>query len=79
PKGTDFNKIPEEEILQTQDRINSMPREIHDWQSADELFFDWNYYKDKWTPIPSDEKYFIRSKLKQPSNTKRNKFFKNKY
>ncbi|WP_416755439.1 hypothetical protein ACM0K4_00165 [Mycoplasma sp. VS42A] len=56
-----------------------MPREILGWQSADELFFDWNYYKDKWVPIPGDEKYFIRSKLKQPSNTKRNKFFKNKY
>ncbi|MHA3801664.1 IS30 family transposase [Mycoplasma sp. VS30B] len=79
PKGTNFNKIPEEEILQTQNRINSMPRAIHDWQSVDELFFDWNYYKEKWTPIPGYEKYFIRSKLKQPSNTKRNKFFKNKY
>ncbi|WP_416754346.1 IS30 family transposase [Mycoplasma sp. 654] len=79
PKRTNFNNIPEEKILEIQNKINTMPREILDWQTADELFFNWNYYKDKWIPIPQEEKYFIRSKLKRPSNKSKNKFFKDKY
>ncbi|WP_369810259.1 IS30 family transposase [Mycoplasma seminis] len=78
PKGTNFNNISEEEILAVQNEINNMPREIFNWQSADELFYDWNYYKDKWTPIPGDERFFIRNNLKRKSNTAKNKFFKNK-
>ncbi|MHA3845701.1 IS30 family transposase [Mycoplasma sp. VS276A1] len=79
PKRTNFNKISDEKILEIQNEINFMPREINEWQSADELFFNWNYYKDKWVPIPQEEKYFIRSNLKRTSNKSKNKFFKDKY
>ncbi|SJZ62530.1 hypothetical protein SAMN02745154_00640, partial [Mycoplasmopsis verecunda] len=73
-----FNLVSDDEIKETQDKINSMPREIFDWMSADELFYNWNYYKEQWTPIPDDEKFFIKTKRQRESNYKKNKFFKNK-
>ncbi|WPB54512.1 IS30 family transposase [Mycoplasmopsis verecunda] len=77
-KGKNFNLVSDDEIKETQDKINSMPREIFDWMSADELFYNWNYYKEQWTPIPGDEKFFIKTKRQRESNYKKNKFFKNK-
>ncbi|WPB54749.1 IS30 family transposase [Mycoplasmopsis verecunda] len=77
-KGKNFNLVSDDEIKETQDKINSMPREIFDWMSADELFYNWNYYKEQWTPIPDDEKFFIKTKRQRESNYKKNKFFKNK-
>ncbi|WP_234851424.1 IS30 family transposase [Mycoplasmopsis mustelae] len=76
PKGTSFNNFTEEEILKVQNKINNMPRKLHNYQSADEIFFDYNYYKDKWKEIPENEPLYVYSHLKRKSNTSKNTFFK---
>ena len=37
-KGTDFSNLLNEEILDTQNKINQMPREIFNWKSSLDLF-----------------------------------------
>ena len=37
-KGTDFSNLSNEEILDTQNKINQMPREIFNWKSSLDLF-----------------------------------------
>lgn len=37
-KGTDFNLITDEEIIRLQDKINSMPREMFNWLSSDDVY-----------------------------------------
>ncbi|VEU76062.1 transposase [Mycoplasmopsis columboralis] len=78
-KRTNFNSVSDEKIKEILDKINQMPRKIHGYLSADEMFFDLNYYKEKWNPIPMEEKLFTKIQRRRPSNTSRNKFFKNKY
>ncbi|VEU76369.1 transposase [Mycoplasmopsis columboralis] len=78
PKGTNFNKVTDEEIFNVQTKINSCPMKSFDWFSRDELFFNLNYYKEKWNPINPDEQLYEWKPRKWPSNTKRNKFFKNR-
>ncbi|AMD81580.1 hypothetical protein AXW82_03435 [Mycoplasmopsis canis PG 14] len=76
PKGTNFNKITEKEIYDLQKTINNMPRKIHDYFSADELFFNLNYRDEPWKEIPKEEPLYIYSERKRISNTSRNSFFK---
>ncbi|VEU76317.1 IS30 family transposase [Mycoplasmopsis columboralis] len=78
-KRTNFNNVSDEKVKEVQDKINQMPRKIHGYFSADEMFFDWNYYKDKSNPIPPEEKLFVKIQKRRPSNTSRNRFFKNKH
>ena len=37
-KGTDFSNLSNEEILDNQNKINQMPREIFNWKSSLDLF-----------------------------------------
>lgn len=37
-KGTNFSELLDKEILETQDKINKMPREIFNWKSSFDLF-----------------------------------------
>ena len=37
-KGTDFSNLSNEEILDTQNKINQMSREIFNWKSSLDLF-----------------------------------------
>ena len=37
-KGTDFNLITDDEITKLQNKINSMPREMFDWLSSDDIY-----------------------------------------
>ncbi|WP_233091217.1 IS30 family transposase [Mycoplasmopsis gallinacea] len=76
PKKTNFSKISDEEIMETEKQINNMPREILDYFSADELFFDLNYYKKPWDSKIQEIQLYDRAFRKRKSNTERNKFFK---
>lgn len=38
PKGTDFTKVTDEEVLQMQDQLNIRPRETLGWRSPSEVF-----------------------------------------
>ncbi|MCU7879871.1 MAG: hypothetical protein KZQ66_05275 [Candidatus Thiodiazotropha sp. (ex Lucinoma aequizonata)] len=38
PKGTDFNKVSDEQIEQVMDRLNNRPRRTRGGQSPNELF-----------------------------------------
>ncbi|WP_322958950.1 IS30 family transposase [Mycoplasmopsis cynos] len=76
PKGTNFNKISEKEIYGLQKTINNMPRKIHNYFSADELFFNLNYRDEPWKEIPKEEPLYIYNQKKRTSNTSRNLFLK---
>ncbi|RIV16157.1 IS30 family transposase, partial [Mycoplasmopsis gallopavonis] len=76
PKKTNFNKILDENIIETERKINNMPREILGFLTSDELFFNWNYFKEPWDPKIKEMQLYEYSYRKRRSNTKRNKFFK---
>ncbi|WAM06719.1 hypothetical protein ONA23_00325 [Mycoplasmopsis cynos] len=75
PKGTNFNKISEKEIYTSKDH-KQYPRKIHNYFSADELFFNLNYRDEPWKEIPKEEPLYIYNQKKRTSNTSRNLFFK---
>nr|WP_233091238.1 hypothetical protein [Mycoplasmopsis gallinacea] len=62
--------------METEKQINNMPREILDYFSADELFFDLNYYKKPWDSKIQEIQLYDRAFRKIKSNIERNKFFK---
>ncbi|MEA4115575.1 IS30 family transposase, partial [Mycoplasma sp. 744] len=76
PKKTNFNKVTEQEIQNVQRKINNMPRQMFDYSSSDELFFDLNYYKEPWKSEIADIGLYNRPYRTRVSNTKRNLFFK---
>ncbi|WQQ18990.1 IS30 family transposase, partial [Mycoplasmopsis cynos] len=59
-----------------QKTINNMPRKIHNYFSADELFFNLNYRDEPWKEIPKEEPHYIYNQKKRTSNTSRNLFLK---
>jgi transposase, IS30 family len=46
PKGTDFSKIPEREILKVQELLNSRPRDTLDFKTPKEIFME-EVFKNK--------------------------------
>ncbi|WAM07889.1 hypothetical protein [Mycoplasmopsis cynos] len=65
PKGTNFNKISEKEIYDLQKTINNILRKIHNYFSADELFFNLNYRDEPWKEIPKEEPLYIYNQKKE--------------
>ncbi|VEU75690.1 transposase [Mycoplasmopsis maculosa] len=76
-KKTDFNLISNNEILKVQREINNIPRKIHGYLSASEMYALCEI-KEPGLNIPLNEKLYSWQNKKRESNGSRNKFWKTK-